>query len=107
MSSLHLERGDEPAATQALLRSQEVGEHNGLPQNRYRSRVAAARIRAAAGDLDGALRLLDEAEYVYVSACFPNVRPIPAMKARVQVARDSWARRSAGCVSMGCRSGTS
>ena len=87
MSGLLLERGDHPAATQALVRSQEVGEHNGLPQNRYRSRVAAARIRAADGDLDGALHLLDEAERVYVSDFFPNVRPIPAMKARVQVAR--------------------
>ncbi len=87
MSEVLLERDDRSAATQALLRSQELGEHTGLPQNRYRSRVAAARILAAEGDLAGALNLLDEAERVYVSDFFPNVRPIPAVKARVHVAR--------------------
>ena len=59
MSEVHRERGDLPAATQQLLRSQELGEHNGLPQNRYRWRVAMARIREAEGDLDGALDLLE------------------------------------------------
>ncbi len=86
MSEVLLERDDLPAATQALLRSRELGEHTGLPQNRYRSRVAAARIRAAEGDLAGATHLLDEAERVYVSDFFPNVRPIPAMNARAHAA---------------------
>jgi len=100
MSELLLERDDLPAATQMLLRSQELGEHTGLPQNRYRSRVAMARIRAAEGDLTAALNLLDEAEHVYVSDFFPNVRPIPAMKARVHVGREElgealgWVRES-------------
>ena len=66
MSELHRERDDLPAATQHLLRSQELGEHTGLPQNPYRWRVAMARIREAEGDLDGALDLLDEAERLYV-----------------------------------------
>ena len=65
MSGVHRERNDLHAATQQLLRSQELGEHTGLPQNRYRWRVAMARIRQAEGDLDGALDLLDEAERVY------------------------------------------
>ncbi|MFI5099520.1 MAG: AAA family ATPase, partial [Actinomycetes bacterium] len=47
MSELHVERDDLPAATTSLLRSQQLGEHTGLPQNRYRSRVAMARVRAA------------------------------------------------------------
>src|SRR5712691_6653966 len=87
MSELHRERDDLPAATQQLLRSQELGEHTGLPQNRYRWRVAMARIREAEGDLDGALDLLHEAERLYVSDYFPNVRPIAALKARVWVAQ--------------------
>ena len=81
MSELHRERDDLRAATQHLLRSQELGEHVGLPQNPYRWRVAMARIREAEGDLDGALDLLDEAERVYVGDFFPNVRPIAAMRA--------------------------
>ena len=42
-----------------------------------------ARIREAQGDLDGALDLLDEAERLYVSDFYPNVRPVAALKARV------------------------
>ena len=43
MSELHRERNDLEAARQHLLRSQELGEHAGLPQNPYRWRVAMAR----------------------------------------------------------------
>src|SRR5712691_9566844 len=98
MSELHRERDDLPAATQQLLRSQELGEHTGLPQNRYRWRVAMARIREAEGDLGGALDLLNEAERLYVGDFFPNVRPVPALRARVRVAQGElgeavgWAR---------------
>jgi LuxR family maltose regulon positive regulatory protein len=98
MSEIHRERDDLPAATQQLLRSQELGEHNGLPQNRYRWRVAMARVREAEGDLGGALDLLNEAERLYVGDFFPNVRPVPALRARVRVAQGElgealgWAR---------------
>ena len=90
MSEVYRERGDLAAATQQLLRSQELGEHTGLPQNRYRWRVAMARLREAEGDLGGALDLLNEAERLYVGDFFPNVRPVPALKARVRVARGEW-----------------
>jgi len=98
MSEVHRERDDLPAATQQLLRSQELGEHTGLPQNRYRWRVAMARIRQAEGDLGGAIDLLNEAERLYVGDFFPNVRPVPALRARVSVAQGElgealgWAR---------------
>src|ERR1019366_5682833 len=55
-------------------------------QNLYRWRVAMARIREAEGDLDGALVLLHEAERVDDGDFSPNVRPVPALRARVQVA---------------------
>ncbi len=98
MSGVHRERNDLHTATQQLLRSQELGEHTGLPQNRYRWRVAMARIRQAEGDLDGALDLLNEAERLYVGDFFPNVRPVPALRARVWIAQGrlgdalGWAR---------------
>jgi LuxR family maltose regulon positive regulatory protein len=44
-----------------------------------------ARIRETLGDLDGALDLFDEAEPLYMSDFSPNVRPLPAWKARVWV----------------------
>src|SRR5215217_6427410 len=71
ISDLECERNDLQAATQHLLRSQEQGEHTGFPQNRYRWRVAMARIKEAQGDLDGALDLLDEAERLYMSDFSP------------------------------------
>jgi LuxR family maltose regulon positive regulatory protein len=98
MSELHRERNDLPAATQLLLRSKELSEHTGFPQNRYRWHIAMARIREAAGDLDGALVLLDEAERLYMSDFSPNVRPIAALKTRVWLAQGrlgealDWAR---------------
>jgi LuxR family transcriptional regulator, maltose regulon positive regulatory protein len=52
MSELHYEHNDLQTATHLLLRSKELGEFNGLRQNRYRWRVAMARIRQAQGDLD-------------------------------------------------------
>jgi LuxR family maltose regulon positive regulatory protein len=98
MSEIQRERNDLPAAMQHLLRSQELGEHMGLPQNPYRWRVAMARIREAEGDLDGALQLLDEAERRYMGDFFPNVRPIAALVTRVWLAQGrlgealGWAR---------------
>jgi len=87
MSELYRERDALNIATQHLLRSKAQGEHTGFPQNPYRWRVAMARIRAAEGDLDGALDLLQEAERVYVSDFYPNVRPIAALVTRVWLAQ--------------------
>jgi LuxR family maltose regulon positive regulatory protein len=87
LAEVGCERGDLRAAARHLQQSQELGEHTGLPQHRYRWRVATARLREAEGDLAGALELLSEAERHYVSDFFPNVRPIHAMKARVLVAQ--------------------
>ena len=87
MSQIACERNDLPAATQHLLHAEELGEHTWLPQNPYRWRVAMARVREAEGDLDGALDLLEEAQRVYTGDFSPNVRPIPAVRARVLAAQ--------------------
>jgi LuxR family transcriptional regulator, maltose regulon positive regulatory protein len=98
MSELFRERNDLALATQHLLSSEDLGERAGLAQNPFRWRVAMARVREAEGDLDAALELLDEAERLYVSDYYPNVRPIPAMKARIWIAQGrlsqalGWAR---------------
>src|SRR3954447_10648332 len=87
MSELFRERNDLDAALRHLESGKELAEHAGLPQNRYRWRVAMARLRQIDGDLDGALELLDEAERVYTSDFSPQVRPIPALRARLWVAQ--------------------
>jgi LuxR family maltose regulon positive regulatory protein len=92
LSQLLRERDDLDAARQHLQTSSDLGEHVGLPQNRYRWRLAMAGIREAEGDLVGALDLLDEAERLYVGDFSPNVRPVPALRARVLVAQGRWSQ---------------
>ncbi len=98
MSNLHYEHNDLKTAMQHLLTSQALGELAGLPPNPYRWCAAMARIRAAQGDLDEALVLLDQAERLYDGAFAPNVRPIATRKVQVWVAQGrlgeamGWAR---------------
>jgi LuxR family transcriptional regulator, maltose regulon positive regulatory protein len=98
MAQLACELGDLPTANQHLLHAQELGEHTWLPQNPYRWRLAMARVRQAEGDLSAAVALLDEADRLYVGDFSPNVRPVPAVRARLWVAQGrlaearSWAR---------------
>jgi LuxR family maltose regulon positive regulatory protein len=57
-----------------------------------------ARLREAEGDLDGALELVDAADRVYNGDYSPNVRPVPAVRARLRLRRaelssaEAWAR---------------
>jgi LuxR family maltose regulon positive regulatory protein len=85
LSELCHEHNDLDAAARYLRSSQELGEHGGLQENRYRWYVAMARIAEAQGDLDRALELLDEAQRQYVRSPNPEVRPVAAVKARVWV----------------------
>ncbi|HYI15363.1 MAG TPA: hypothetical protein VEX37_08230, partial [Thermomicrobiales bacterium] len=98
LSEIRRERNDQDAATDFLLRSQEMALGAGVSLNRTRWFVAMARITEAQGDLDGALALLDEAERQPGPDFFPKVRPVAAVRARVWLkqgrldeARD-WAR---------------
>jgi LuxR family maltose regulon positive regulatory protein len=98
IAAVLLERDDLAAAAEHLAISQRLGEHKGLPQNPYRERLVLARLREAEGDLDAALDLLDEADRVYNGDYSPNVRPVPAVAARLRLRRNelgaatAWAR---------------
>ena len=85
LSNLYRERNDLRAARQQLATSQDLGERAGLPQHPYRWRVAMAHLQQDEGDFAGATELLDEAERLYVSDFFPDVRPVSAMRARVWI----------------------
>ena len=86
LAARHLEADDLRAADRELNRARGLGEHAGLPQEAHRSRVVAAGIREAEGDVTAAVDLLDEAERLYVADFLPTVRPVPAVRAR------AWAR---------------
>ncbi len=98
LARLLCERGDVAAAKEHLDAERALGEAAGMPQNPYRSRVAAAYVAWAEADLTAAAHLLDDAERVYAGDFFPNVRPIPAMRARVWISQGrevqalAWAR---------------
>jgi LuxR family maltose regulon positive regulatory protein len=83
LSHVAFERDDLDAATAHLLRSHELGERAGLPQNPHRWRIAMARVQEARGDLAAAVAVLDEAEAVYTADFAPNVRPVHSVRARM------------------------
>ncbi|MET0143857.1 MAG: LuxR C-terminal-related transcriptional regulator [Ilumatobacteraceae bacterium] len=85
LSLLAVEHNDLDTAADHLRFSAELGEHMGLPQHPYRWRVAMARFHEAQGNLDKALVLLNEAEARYNTDYSPNVRPVSALKARIEV----------------------
>lgn len=83
---------------QYLLKAKVQGDYNGFPQNPYRWHIAMAHLHQAKGDFDEALDLLQEAEQLYVSDFYPNVRPVAGMKTRILIAQGklddafSWVR---------------
>ncbi|MCL4860193.1 MAG: tetratricopeptide repeat protein [Caldilineaceae bacterium] len=83
LSETLYERGELEAAHQALLKSKQVEYQGWISDNRHRWPMAMARLKAAEGDPEGALGLLDEAERLYLPSPDPNVRPVAALKARV------------------------
>ncbi len=105
LGELHRLSGDFDLASQHLVKSEELGNYGGLVQHPYRWRVAMAHLRQAEGDYEGALDLLDEAERVLVGDFFPNVRPIPAMRAGIliRVGRLAEASRWQTDVSVGAK----
>ena len=64
-----------------------LGERASITENRHRWYVVMSQVRAAGGDYDTAISLLDQAETLYRHGFYPDVRPIAALKARVQITR--------------------
>jgi LuxR family maltose regulon positive regulatory protein len=99
LSEVLIERNELDDAAAHLETSAELGESAGLPQHPYRWRVTTARLRRARGDIEGALALIDEAVPRYATDFSPPVRPVEALRARVQLARgdleaaEDWAQR--------------
>jgi ATP/maltotriose-dependent transcriptional regulator MalT len=100
LSDVAYERDDLAAAEDHLAVAERLGEELAFPRFPYRSRLARARIHGALGDLDGALEQLAEAERRYRTDFSPDIRPIPAVRARLLISHGrlaearGWARES-------------
>lgn len=86
LADLLRELGDLDAAREHLAAAEALGEYAGLPQNRHRKRMAAARLRQAEGDPAAGIPLLEEAETLYTPDFFPEVRPIASLRTRMLIA---------------------
>lgn len=98
LSELLRERGDSKTAAEYMARSEELSEKWGLPRWRYFWCLAQARMKVAQDDFAAALKLLDEAEDLYIRGPVPDMRPVAALKARIWIRQGNldqtlrWAR---------------
>ena len=88
LSEVLLEEGDLEAAAHHLQVSKELGEGASFLENRHRWYVAMAGLRGAQGHHETAVELLDQAESRYLRGFFPDVRPIPAMRALLHIGQE-------------------
>jgi LuxR family maltose regulon positive regulatory protein len=85
LSMIYRQRGDDTHAAHHLKRAAELGPQTTLVDWLYRWHVTQAQLKEAAGDLETALALLDEAKRVYIQTLVPDLRPIAALKARIHL----------------------
>ena len=98
LAELDVESDDLDGARRHLHAADRLASRAPLNEAHFRYFVAAALLAAADGDLSGALDHLDRAQARYRPGFFPEVQPIPAMRARLLVrqgalsAAADWAR---------------
>ena len=83
LSKLYHEQGNEEAAHQHLQKCEALGKQAALPEWPYGLYLVQAQLKDEQGELDDALKLLEEAEQLYRRSPVPNVCPVAALKTRV------------------------
>ncbi len=86
LAELDREVDDLISAEEHLETARILGERTSITENRHRWFVVMSQVRATGGDYDTATQLLDQAAPLFRRGFYPEVRPIAATKARVQVA---------------------
>ena len=85
ISELDVERGDLESARLHLETAAALTKHAPMTESRYRWFVAKALLSRADGDLEESVRLLDQAQQAHRPGFFPDVRPVPALRARTWI----------------------
>lgn len=85
ISELECEQGDSDSAEQYLILAERLDQRIALPNWQCRLKVSQALIKESQGEFEAALDLLDEAELLYIRIPLPEIRPINALKARLQI----------------------
>jgi LuxR family maltose regulon positive regulatory protein len=83
LSMIYRQQGDDILAAHHLKLAAELGLQTTLVDWPHRWHVTQAQLKEAAGDLETALALFDEAKRVYIKSLLPDLRPIAALKARI------------------------
>ena len=86
LAELARESGDLADAQAHLDTARVLAERAAITENRHRWYVAAAQLRSSLGEQDAALELLEQAQAKYRPGFYPDLRPIPSLRARVHVA---------------------
>ena len=86
------EAGDLASARQHLGGATALADHSFVTASQYRWFLASGRVARAEGDLDAALRFVEEAHDLYRPGFFVDVRPIPAIRARIWISQGDLAR---------------
>ncbi len=86
LSELHRARGNYAAAQEQMAQSQAVDEQTEQHVYPYHLCLVQARTKQEQGDIDGALRLLDEAAELFAQIHIPDFRPVAVLKVRVWLA---------------------
>jgi LuxR family transcriptional regulator, maltose regulon positive regulatory protein len=94
LAELDRELDDLSSAQHHLETAQVLAQRASITENRHRWYVVMAQVRAAAGDHDESERLLDQAEALYRQGFYPEIRPIPAVRARLAIAAGDLAAAS-------------
>jgi LuxR family maltose regulon positive regulatory protein len=85
LSEIDLEAGDVAKARWHLDTALALDDHMSLTANHFRWFLAMGRVADAQGDFKAAVERLEQAQSLYRQGFFVDVRPIPAVTARVRI----------------------
>ena len=86
LAEIDRELDDLTSAEAHLEAARLLAKRASITENRHRWYVAMAHVRATRGDSATAAGLLDEAAALYRPGFYPDVRPVAAIRARLQIA---------------------